>query len=54
MPAETQVEIRKEVKRVISRVRRKHPLVGMSSYQAFVLREECRREVEALITQWSV
>ena len=54
MPTETQKTIRKEVKNIIAKVRRKHPLQGMSSYQAFALREECRREVEALITQWSV
>ena len=54
MPIETQKTIRTEVKNIISKVRRKHPLQGMSSYQAFALREECRREVESLITQWSV
>jgi len=54
MPIETQKTIRKEVKNIIAKVRRKHPLQGMSSYQAFALREECRREVESLITQWSV
>lgn len=53
LPIEQQERVRREVKKVISRVRQKHPLVGMSSLQSYQLREECRREVESLITQWS-
>lgn len=53
LPLEEQRLVRREVKKVISRVRRKHPLIGMSSLQSYELREECRREVESLITQWS-
>jgi hypothetical protein len=54
LPIETQTEIRTEVTKLIAKVRQRHALEGMSSYQAFALREECRREVESLITEWSV
>lgn len=53
LPTETKARIKREVKKVIQRVRRKYPSMGMSSYQAWALREECRREVESLLCEWS-
>jgi len=53
LPPETQKRVKQEVKKVIARVRQRHPLMGMSSMSAWALREECRREVESLLTEWS-